>query len=523
MLFNSYIFLFVFFPIVFIVYFVLGRLTPLAATAWLAGASLFFYAAWEWDLIYLLLASIVFNYTVGVVIGRSGASRNERVAKWTMIFGVTADLLCLIYFKYMNFFVGQLEQALHVDFSLPAIILPLGISFFTFTQIAFLVDSWRTRSHEPNFIQYLLFVSYFPHLIAGPILHYAEIIPQLKRSETFRPRAEAIAIGMTVFAFGLFKKVVLADSIAPFADAAFDAKHSLGMIETWCGVMAYTFQIYFDFSAYSDMAVGISRMLNIQLPVNFNSPYKSLSIIEFWRRWHITLSRWLRDYLYIPLGGNKYGPINRYRNLMITMALGGLWHGAGWTFLIWGALHGLYLCANHAWRYVAQDAGIRERTSGPIWRLFYWALTFVSVMIGWVFFRSPDLHTAIMMLKGMAGLHGLQLPIEWAPHLGRGAPYLLKLGVGFATLPGFLGAKEMIWIVTLFLIATCLPNLQRLMARHELALGTEKSEASQEALPVAQVKIFWRPTAFWAAASVAVFTLSVILMTKISPFLYFQF
>jgi hypothetical protein len=264
-------------------------------------------------------------------------------------------------------------------------------------------------------------------------------------------------------------------------------------------------------------------MLNIRLPVNFNSPYKSLSVIEFWRRWHITLSRWLRDYLYIPLGGNKYGSINRYRNLTITMALGGLWHGAGWTFLIWGALHGLYLCVNHAWRYVAQSAGMRRWTSGPVWRLFCWALTFVCVMIGWVFFRSPDLHTAIMMLKGMSGLHGLQLPIEWAPHLGRAAPYLTKLGVDFAPLPGFRGAKELIWIVALFLIAIGLPNLQQLMGRHELALDTERSEANQKALPFAQVKLLWRPTALWAAASVAVFTLSVILMTKISPFLYFRF
>ncbi|MFI4982293.1 MAG: MBOAT family O-acyltransferase, partial [Nevskiales bacterium] len=411
MLFNSYSFICVFLPVTLTGFYALGRRHRTAAAAWLALASLAFYSWWDARFTALLIGSVALNYLGGRLLTARVACDDAPAVAWLLRLFVAADLLILGYFKYMNFFVAAAGEMLHSEFSLPAVVLPIGISFFTFTQIAFLVDIARGRADEASLVHYLLFVTYFPHLIAGPVLHHAEMIPQFRRPDTYTPRGSAIAVGMTVFMLGLFKKVVLADEVGAYADAAFSPahSHSLSLIEAWSGALAYTLQIYFDFSAYTDMALGLSRLFNISLPGNFESPYKACSIVDFWRRWHMTLSRFLRDYLYIPLGGNRHGGLRRYANLLVTMVLGGLWHGAGWTFLVWGALHGIYLVVNHAWRAARQMLGIREGACGIAGRLAAWSLTFLAVVIAWVFFRAPDLRTALDVLAGMAGRHGVVL------------------------------------------------------------------------------------------------------------------
>ncbi|WP_309246667.1 MBOAT family O-acyltransferase [Ramlibacter montanisoli] len=284
-------------------------------------------------------------------------------------------------------------------------ILPLGISFYTFTQIAFLVDTYQGKVTEFNFFRYALFVTWFPHLIAGPVLHHAEMMPQFARKAVCRIDWQNVAVGLSIFVLGLAKKVLLADSIAEFASPVFDGVKAGAqpmLFEAWVGALAYTLQLYLDFSAYSDMAIGLSLMFNVRLPLNFDSPYKATSIIDFWRRWHMTLSRFLRDYLYIPLGGGRAGNARRYANLMTTMVLGGLWHGAGWTFVVWGTLHGCYLLVNHAWRAFRRRHGWGE--GGRAAALAAGALTFLAVVVGWVFFRADSMASAVTMLQGMTGM-----------------------------------------------------------------------------------------------------------------------
>ena len=300
-------------------------------------------------------------------------------------------------FKYAGFLAANLDAIFKTGITLD-ILLPVGISFYTFTQIAFLVDAYRGNVARYALPHYALFVTYFPHLIAGPILHHKDMIPQFERSETKRPNPHLILCGLMIFAIGLFKKTCLADGIQPLVSLAFGSGTPT-FDQAWIGALAYTFQLYFDFSGYSDMAIGISLMFGIFLPLNFNSPYKAQSIIDFWRRWHMTLSQFLRDYLYIPLGGNRRGAVLRYVNLMITMALGGLWHGAAWTFVIWGVLHGLYLCINHAWNHFAPPVAPRF---ARVANLAAFMLTFLSVVVAWVFFRASTLSSAIYILSRMA-------------------------------------------------------------------------------------------------------------------------
>src|ERR1700712_4441914 len=345
MLFNSYPFIFVFLPVALAGYFLLGRFSNLAPVVWLALASLVFYSVSNWQFVPLLLASVAFNYLIGWLLIAKQLRAVPRFAILTA--GVAGDLLVLGTFKYAGFFAANLNAMFSTGFVVD-ILLPVGISFYTFTQIAFLVDAYRGNIARYRLPHYALFVTYFPHLIAGPILHHKDMIPQFERAETKRPDPHLILCGLIIFAIGLFKKTCLADGIQPLVSLAFGLNPPT-FDQVWIGVLAYTFQLYFDFSGYSDMAIGISLMFGIFLPLNFNSPYKATSIIDFCRRWHMTLSQFLRDYLYIPLGGNRRGPVMRYVNLMITMLLGGLWHGAAWTFVAWGALHGAYFCINHVW------------------------------------------------------------------------------------------------------------------------------------------------------------------------------
>ncbi|HEV7411549.1 MAG TPA: MBOAT family protein [Bradyrhizobium sp.] len=395
MLFNSYPFIFVFLPIALAGYFWLGRSSNLAPVWWLALASLVFYSVSNWQFVGLLLASVAFNYFIGWALIARQLGATTRFMALTV--GVAGDLLVLGTFKYAGFFAANLN-ALFSTGIVVNILLPVGISFYTFTQIAFLVDAYRGNVARYGLPHYALFVTYFPHLIAGPILHHRDMIPQFESARTKRPDPHLILCGLIIFAIGLFKKTCLADGIQPLVAPAFGANYP-SFDQAWIGALAYTFQLYFDFSGYSDMAIGISLMFGIFLPLNFNSPYKATSIIDFWRRWHITLSQFLRDYLYIPLGGNRHGRTLRYVNLMITMLLGGLWHGAAWTFVVWGALHGGYLCVNHAWsNYGPAIAPRFARATNAA----AFVLTFVSVVVAWVFFRADSISSATFVLSRMA-------------------------------------------------------------------------------------------------------------------------
>jgi len=417
MLFNSYSFIFLFLPLTLAGFFLVARFSHRTAALWLVLASIFFYGWWDPRYVPLLLTSIIFNYSIGYAINRARPDDKATPrAKLLLYLGVSGNLLLLGYYKYTDFFVSTSNALAGTDLPLLHIVLPLGISFFSFTQIAFLVDVYRGLAREYNPIHYTLFVTYFPHLIAGPVLHHKQMMPQFHRPETYRINIANVNVGLTIFTIGLFKKVILADQFALYANPVFNAAAagaSITTVEAWLGALAYSLQLYFDFSAYSDMAIGLSKLFNIDLPVNFNSPYKSRNIIEFWRRWHMTLSAFLRDYLYFPLGGNRHGAARRYFNLTATMVLGGLWHGANWTFVLWGALHGFYLVMNHGWQALSARLPWPRIPGGA---LIAGAVTFVAVVIAWVLFRAADVDTAVRILRPMAGQGGgLSLMVPHMP------------------------------------------------------------------------------------------------------------
>jgi len=359
MLINSAEYLFLFLPVVLIVFIRLARSgSTETQISWLIAASVVFYGSWNPIYLILIICSLLVNYSVGRQLARSeGASR-----RWWLIAGVVFNLGLLAYFKYSGFFIDNLNAIGAWLIPLPSIVLPLAISFFTFQQIAYLVDVSRRECTEYQLRHYALFVMFFPQLIAGPIVHHKEMMPQF---EKLRPRLKLstdLAVGLTIIAIGLFKKAVLADSLGAVADPlcqASAAGSSRSTTDAWIATLSFSFQIYFDFSGYSDIAIGSARLFGIRLPENFRSPYKASSIIEFWRCWHMTLSRFLRDYLYISLGGNRHGSKRRYANLLITMLLGGLWHGAAWTYVIWGGLHDIFLCVNHGWHKLCSSLGLQ--------------------------------------------------------------------------------------------------------------------------------------------------------------------
>jgi len=410
MLFTSGTFLFLYLPITLVGFFAISRfLGHPAGAAWLVAASLVFYGYWHPAHTLLLVASIAFNYALGSFI--LGAKSGDLLsARRLLVIAVAANLILLGYFKYADFVVRTLNDIGHLDLPLLNVRLPIGISFFTFTQIAYLADVYVGKVRERRPVHYALFVTYFPHLIAGPVLHHAEMMPQFRQAENYSPYLRNLTIGLMFLAIGLVKKVAFADSAAPIANSLFDSART-ALVPTaaaWKGILAYSLQIYFDFSGYSDMAVGLSRMIGIKLPYNFDSPYKSKSIIEFWRRWHMTLSRFLRDYLYFALGGNRHGKIRRYVNLMTTMLLGGLWHGASWTFVVWGGLHGLYLVANHGWRFARERLNVS--VSSLRWQLSAVCSGFVSrtltlgcVALAWVLFRADTTQAAHHVIQSAIG------------------------------------------------------------------------------------------------------------------------
>jgi len=475
----------------------------------LTAASLLFYFLLIPKYLPLLLVSIVFNYTIGSLLIRSRQHTNQMsLMPYILLVGILGDLGLLGYYKYFNFVIVNLDQFFGLSIPAQQIILPLGISFFTFTQIAFIVDTYRGKVERINPLSYVQFVTFFPHLIAGPIYHHADIIPQLEDVTKCRPDWTNINLGVFFFFFGLAKKVVIADTLATVATPIFTAVANGGtpmLIEAWFGALAYTLQIYFDFSGYCDMAIGIALLFNIRFPLNFFSPYKVTSIIDFWRCWNITLSNFLRDYLYIPLGGNRYGLPDQIRNLLITMLLGGLWHGAGWTFLIWGGLHGIYLVINHLWR----------RTGILLHTYFCWIVTFLAVIVAWIFFRADSVDSAVKILKGMSGGNGVSVA-KSLPDFG------LFIHSGFTPLSHVNAVTASGIIVISLGIALLLPNLLEMTRGYQTALVSEKQYRVKLIQPI-KFQVSYCLSTRWSVIVGIVAVIAIISVQTTSEFLYFQF
>ena len=409
MLFNSFEFIFLFAPCTFVLWVLLRRCCLSSAAVFvLLLASLFFYAYWNPPFILLLLGAVIVNYvfqrTIYSSMQKGGPSRYT--AKYVMYAGVVLNLMFIAYFKYKNFILYTVDVLLGRDVAYPALFLPLGISFFTFQQIACLVDTYKGKIGKTSVVDYTLFVSFFPQLIAGPIVKYEELMPQIRKvSEEHFINWDNVCLGLAIFACGLFKKIVIADYLSPVSIMLFDSDISPTFYDSLLGTLAYTVQLYFDFSGYSDMALGLGFIFGVTLPQNFNSPYQSLSIIDFWRRWHMTLSGFLKDYVYIPLGGNGGGRYGKYRNLLFTMLIGGLWHGAGWNYVLWGGLHGVYLIVNHTFRAWTKGAVVMPR-------FISWGMTFSAVSFAWILFRSPSIDRAIDVMAGLTDITFTQISLH---------------------------------------------------------------------------------------------------------------
>ena len=470
MLFSSWQFILVFLPVAAAVFALIPARLRTARKWWLLAASLAFYGWWKIEYIPLLLFSIGFNYAAAEGIARS---RQPGRSRWILHAGVAANLALLGYFKYTNFLLYNAGILSGHNFPHLDIVLPLAVSFFTFTQIGYLVDVSRDTKLHYGPLDYALFVVFFPHLIAGPIVRHWEVIPQYAEKD-LRPDGTDWAAGLTLFLCGLCKKLLLADTVAVFANTVFDAAArgaSLNWFDAWLGTLAFTVQLYFDFSGYSDMAIGLARLFGIKFPANFDSPYQAKSIAEFWQRWHMTLTRFLREYLYIPLGGNRCGAPRQVFNVMATFLLSGLWHGAGWTYIAWGGIHGAALVLAQKWR---------TWRPGFLWRADHWAAelasrasTFLLVVLAWVFFRAANLATAGRVLASMLGFHGLTISAK-AIETG-GAPLRWLAGAGVRVTPDSLGMadynKPWHWTAALLLLAWLAPNTQQLLAACDPVTG----------------------------------------------------
>ncbi|EKD33730.1 MAG: hypothetical protein ACD_75C02615G0003 [uncultured bacterium] len=495
MVFNSFPFIFFFVPIVVAGFYFLARKDHGWAITWLVLASLCFYGLWDYRYLPILLSSIVINYSACRWLLAAGRAKHP----WRLAISISFNLILLCFFKYVNFFIGSINGVSGTALPSLDIILPIGISFFTFTQIAVLVDAYHGKIKEMRFSHYCLFASYFPYIVAGPILRQQEMLPQFaamgegEQQNNCRPGAGNFAVGISIFIFGLGKKLLIADNLGAAMNPVF-AGDSPQFFQAWLGMLAYTFQLYFDFSGYSDMAIGVSRLLGFKIPINFNSPYKATSISDFWQRWHISLSQFLKNYLYIPLGGNRSGQLMRYRNLILTMLLGGLWHGANWTFVIWGGLHGLYLCVQHGWQFLRKSRGEHKIPSAAhraANRLLTWALTFLAVLVAWCFFRAPDVASALAVLAGMAGLHGIS-PVTEIDSLA----YIML----------FFSAVAAFW----------LPNTNELF----LSSGSRDDASSR---PLSLFRANWSPTLRWGLAVGLVFALCLLSIEQTNEFIYAQF
>ncbi len=504
MLFNSYVFIFIFLPITYFGFLYFLKKESNSHIIWLGVCSLFFYSWFDPRFLLVLLPSIVFNYQLGKKIRHS-----KDHSKIFLIFGVCINLCFLALFKYAQFISEILYFLLSSSKQSPdlGITLPIGISFFTFTQIAYLVDTYHKKSDEQKPENYLLFVTYFPHLIAGPILHHKEMMPQFSSKTALKDcnqRYQLLATGLSLFFMGLFKKTVIADQISAPVEKVFDAASFsiISSADAWAGIISYSLQIYFDFSAYSEMAIGLSIIFGIKLPINFYSPYKSTNIIEFWRRWHITLSRFLRDYLYIPLGGNKKGGARKYTNIILTMLLGGLWHGASWTFIIWGLLHGIFLLINHFWRSFFNNRlpNIYEKIK------FNWAyqfislsITFIAVTTAWVFFRANDIESALNLIKSM-------YPFLQNFFQSQSNEAILNVRI--------VKSSHFFWLFITLLIVFFSPSIIEIFNRSSVYLESSLIKSS---------RFFWSTTYLWLTFVILIATASVISISSLSEFIYFNF
>lgn len=497
------------------------------ALLWLAVMALVFYGLWNPRDVLVLCGSVIANFLIAHMIARkSGAARSR-----CLILGVIANLSLLGYFKYWGFLTENLSYLPGVDLSAEAVLLPLAISFFTFTQIAYLVDLHRDHSKPYGLLEYASFVLFFPHLIAGPIIYHASTIPQFQKPRAFRFRSFNVAVGLSVFVIGLAKKVLIADTMAQFATPMFDgaaAGVAPDLFSAWGGTLAYSFQLYFDFSGYSDMAIGIAFMLGIRLPINFFSPYKASSIIDFWRRWHISLSRFVRDYIYTPMGGNRQGDGRRTVNVLLTMLLMGFWHGAGWTFLLWGGLHGIFIVVNHAWRALTASWRTEGRRNvfGPVVAR---SLTFLAVILAWVLFRAETLEAAALVYRGLAGMNGMVVPESIVTMLWL-EDFAALTGATVSETGGQHFAWQWAMILCLLVFVNLAPNSMEVFARAKPALtgllGSAPTEGVQTPLLSGTAALVWSPRASWVIV-ISALTLFVfwqlLLGTGPREFIYFRF
>ena len=500
MVFSSFEFIYLFLPPVLIGFLFLRWFgSERGIIWWLIAASIAFYAWWSPLHLILLIGSVIVNFALHRLI-------LARKSKTVLIAGIVGNLATLGYFKYADFFIATINPLLTEQLPMLQIVLPLAISFFTFQQISFLYDTYKGDIADCDFSKYCLFVVFFPQLIAGPIVLQKDTIPQFRLS-VFRSKLVLnLAVGGTLFAIGLFKKIVLADGVAPVVNLVFghaDAGAAVPIEAAWLGAIAYTFQIYFDFSGYCDMALGLARMFGIRLPINFNSPYQARSIVDFWRRWHITLSRFLRDYLYIPLGGNMKGPARRYFNLMATMVLGGLWHGAAWTFVFWGLLHGFYLIVNHGWNLFAKQAFANVKVPSIISAILSQSITMLAVIVAWVFFRAETFNGATAILQGMAGLETATDAKLWKGLLAT-------------------SADQWVQFVVLGAIVFFFPNSIQLLRRYRPVTEFAKSLKSGALWQ----DLIWRPSSRWTLAASVLTVVAIIQLYRLedmTEFIYFNF
>lgn len=482
MIFSSFKFIFLFLPVSLLVFYCLRQQSH--KKIFLLLASIFFYASWKIEYVPIILISILGNYLLHLLI------YNKKI-KFYFVSAIAFNLGLLAIFKYKYFFLqtfglypsGEINQ-----------VIPLGISFFTFQQIAFQSDLYNKKVKKNNLLDFSLFVCFFPQLVAGPIVHYSNIIPQFKNKIKFNARY--FTIGLFVFTCGLFKKAVIADQLGKTVNLIFNKDISgIGLYDAWVASMGYTYQLYFDFSGYSEMAIGIALFFGIKLPLNFYSPYKSTSIIEFWRRWHITLSQFLKDYLYIPLGGNRKGSLSRYKNLFITMLLGGLWHGAGFTFVIWGAIHGLALIINNLFK----------KTKIKLPQFVSWSITFIFVVIAWIFFRAQTANQAALITRKMFNLNDFCFPPLFYKFFGSQYNYCSSNYSSTVAL-----------IILCFLICAFLPNVSQIVKSEELIIKNK--------LNIKSSRISFKPNFFYMTMTLIMFSVSLyFISTGTSTFLYFEF
>lgn len=489
MLFNSYEFIFVFLPIVWLLYYGLNKNKYTHAAKFILIFGSLFYYSW-WNVVYLplILGSMVFNYFIGNAVSVKKHHQKGDILRrrYLLYFGIICNLALLGYFKYADFFLENVNFVFNADIPLLHLALPLAISFFNFQQIAYLVDSFKGETEEYDFFNYTLFVSFFPQLIAGPIVHHKEMMPQFSDIRNKVKNYDNIAKGLFIFSIGLFKKVAVADTFAVWANNGFDIAETLNLFEAWATSLSYSLQLYFDFSGYTDMAVGLALLFNIKLPVNFNSPYKALNIQDFWRRWHMTLSRFLRDYVYIPLGGNKKGVLQTYVNLFLTFLVGGIWHGAGWTFVFWGFLHGTAVVSHR----IFHKYGFKMN------KILAWIITFNFVNATWVFFRAKEFSDGIKVLKGMIGMGGVAVP----EILGSKLQFLSDFGVKMG---GFAAAIQGGYLTPILILAGCL-----------LVFFSKNSIEMKDGF-----KATWLSVLFAAL----LFAVGVLKLSGYSEFLYFRF